>query len=227
MKKIFLSVFIIISQIVLSQIKKPVNLPHFDKSLFHFGFYFGINDKGYDIELKETPSLTYISQNGFNVGGIIDIRLNNNLNLRLEPGLSTNTKTIYFSENKFPGEDNEREISSTSIRVPLVLKFSANRIRNIRPYMLAGVAYDYNLSSNENNSKDNSEGEFRMKTKTFTYEVGLGCDIYLYYFKFSPSIRAVYGFNNELIQDDNIGDNWTDNIDLMKVKGVFLNFSFE
>jgi hypothetical protein len=129
---------------------------------------------------------------GFNVGLIVDLRLHKNLNLRLEPGLVSNTKKLVFNHltNSSIPQDSIREIGSTYLHVPFVFKFSTNRYKNIRPYILGGVSYDYNLSSNEMNQEDNSAGEFRMKTHNFMYEIGVGVDFYLYYFKFSPSIRV-------------------------------------
>ena len=106
---------------------------------------------------------------------------------------------------------------------------STDKYRNIRPYLLAGVSYDLNLSSNERNQDDNFAGEFRMKTHNFMYELGIGIDIYLHYFKFSPSIRGVFAINNELKYDNvaNGASQWTDPINFLGTRGLFLNFAFE
>ena len=103
------------------------------------------------------------STSGFNVGLIADLRLHKNLNLRLEPGLVTNTKQIFFNHLNSK-QDSIRDASSTFLHVPVLLKFSTDRYKNIRPYVLAGLSYDYNFSSNERNQDDNSAGQFRMKT---------------------------------------------------------------
>ncbi|MDP4599838.1 MAG: PorT family protein, partial [Polaribacter sp.] len=113
------------------------------------------------------------------------------------------------------------------LHVPLLLKFSTDRYKNIRPYVLGGISYDHNFSSNEANQDDNSAGEFRMKTHNFMYEVGIGIDIYLYFFKFSPSIRGVFAINNEVKYDDDPNSRWTAPINYMGTRGVFLTFAFE
>ena len=110
---------------------------------------------------------------------------------------------------------------------PVVFKFSTDRYKNIRPYLLGGVSLDYNFSSNEANQDDNSAGQFRMKTTNFMYEVGVGIDIYLAFFKFSPSIRGVFAINNEIKYDDDPNSRWTAPINFMGTRGVFLNFAFE
>ena len=152
--------------------------------------------------------------------------LHENLNLRFEPGLVTNSKNIYFHHIN-SAQDSVREVSSTFLHVPLVLKFSTDRYKNIRPYVLAGISYDYNFSSNEDNQDDNAAGQFRMKSSNFMYEVGMGIDIYLNFFKFSPSIRGVFAINNEIKYDDDANSQWTAPIHFMGTRGVFLNFAFE
>jgi outer membrane protein W len=149
--------------------------------------------------------------------------------LRLEPGLVSNTKIIVFNhlKNSSIPQDSIREIGSTYLHVPFVFKFSTDRYKNIRPYVLGGVSYDYNFSSNEENQEDNSAGQFRMKTHNFMYEVGIGVDFYLYYFKFSPSIRGVFAMNNEIKYDNDENSKWTAPVNFMGTRGVFLNFSFE
>lgn len=206
-------------------------LPSFDKRKIHYGFYLGLNKNDFKISLNDIASvpnanITVAPTSGFNVGIIADLRLHKNLNLRLEPGLMTNTKNIYF--NHLPlSRDSVREVSSTFLHVPLLFKFSSDRYKNVRPYVLAGVSYNYNFSSNEANQDDNSSGQFRMKTNNFMYEVGLGIDIYLYFFKFSPSIRGIFAINNELKYDKDSESKWTAPVNFMGTRGVFLTLAFE
>ena len=152
--------------------------------------------------------------------------MHNNISLRLEPGLSSNTKTLAFTHINGGAKDSIREVNSTYLRIPLLLKFNTNRLNNIRPYLIGGVSYDYNFSSNQDNPDDNYEGEFRMKKNNFTYEIGAGIDIYLPYFIFSPSIRGVFAINDELIRDKNSNSPWTGAVDYFGTRGVFINLAF-
>jgi hypothetical protein len=211
---------------LLAQREVIENLPNFDLDKVHWGYYLGVNNKGFKISyLDANKKITVEEASGFNVGLIGDLRLNNNLNLRLEPGLSTNTKKLYFPS--LPAQDSIRETGGTYFHFPLILKVSTNRYNNIRPYILGGVSYDYNFSSNEDNPDDNSGGEFRMKKHNFMYEMGFGIDFYLYYFKFSPSIRGVFAINNELKYDENPNSKWTGPVDFFGTRGIFINFAFE
>ena len=72
-----------------------------------------------------------------------------------------NTKNINFN-HLIASNEKTREISSTYLHVPLLLKFSTDRYKNIRPYVLGGLSYNYNFSSNEENQVNKSSGQFRM-----------------------------------------------------------------
>ena len=230
-KKVLLfGFFLMISAPFLAQ-KEPVeNLPTFDERKLHYGFYLGINQNDFKLNLRnstiENADITVEASLGFNVGLIADFRLHKNLSLRFEPGLMTNSKKVYFN-HVLTAQDSVREIGSTYLHVPLLLKFSTDRYKNIRPYLLGGISYNYNFSSNEANQDDNSSGQFRMKSSDFMYEVGLGIDIYLNFFKFSPSIRGVFAINNEIKYDTDPNSQWTAPINFMGNRGVFLTFAFE
>ncbi len=232
-KLLFLGFFGFITITSQAQNEKILNLPSFDKPKFHYGFYLGLNNNGYKVAYKPSTfdnldvEVEVESSIGFNVGLIADLRLHNNVNLRFEPGLMSNTKTLRFKH--IPGADNikTREVGATYLHLPLILKLSTNRLNNIRPYVLGGLSYDYNFSSNEKNSDDNFAGEFRTTTSNIMYEIGIGVDIYLNYFKFSPSIRGVFAVNNEIIYDNKSPSQWTDPIGYLGTRGVFLHLSFE
>lgn len=215
-----------------AQYDKIEHLSNFDKDVLRWGFYLGLNYNDFNISYKapdEFPD-AYVETDpkmGFNIGLIGDYRLHNNISLRLEPGLMTNTKTLYF-RHLSTKMDSVREASSTFLHIPLLLQFNANRIHNIRPYVVGGLAFDYNFSSNFDNPDDNFSGEFRMKKSNLLYELGVGMDFYFYYFKFSPSIRGVFAINKEL-KDDNNSDNspWTTPVDYFGTRGVFVKLTFQ
>lgn len=180
---------------------------------------------------------------GFNVGLVGNLRITEYIDLRFEPGLVYSKRDLkfpsalimdYYAKNvpleHLPSiqellNSSNKSISTTLIHLPLLVKFSALRTGNIRPYVLGGFSADLNLSSNHKSDDDNYEGVWRMKQWTTNYELGVGIDIYFEYFKFSPSIRGVFGLNDELIRDKNPDSPWTGHITSMKTKGIFLNFT--
>ena len=231
-----LSTFLI-SVSVFSQQRKVNQLPSFDKHELHWGFYLGWNNSDYKITYKENvfpnTSVELESKTGFNVGLIADMKINEHFNLRLEPGLISNESTMHFIDNGLPskpfGEYTSAKIESTYLHVPILLKYNAFRLNNVRPYLIGGFSYDYNFSSNQSSSDDNFSGQFRTQTHNFMYEVGFGFDFYFHYFKFSPSIRGQFAMTNEIYYDDpaNLESPWTDPIAFMGSRSLFIKLAFE
>ncbi len=230
MKKILLIILVLISFKSFSQSmfgKNPlINLENFDKQRIYFGFFLGFNV--YDFKIDKTLNNSDIQVNntaGFNVGLVADLRLQEYINLRFEPGLYYTQRDLNYTS--FTKEiDALREVKSTYIHFPLLLKFSSKRIGNVRPFILGGVSTTLNISSNSKSIDDNVQQIFRVQKWTQNYELGFGMDFYLEYFKFSPSIRGVFGLNDELIRDNNPNSPWTGNIDALKTRAVFINFTF-
>ncbi|AWG23583.1 PorT protein [Flavobacterium faecale] len=208
--------------------KDPIiHLENFQKQRVYFGYYLGFNSFDFKIDYKEAQPVDIIVKKttGFNVGIVGDLKLHEHINLRFEPGL-------YYAKRdlSFPGFTNEaerlREVSSTYIHFPLLLKFSAVRTGNIRPYLVGGISSTLNLSSNSKSKDDNKEQKFRVKPWTSNYELGFGIDIFSQYFIFSPSIRGLFGLKDELIRDNDPSSPWTSNIDSMKNRAILINFTF-
>jgi hypothetical protein len=207
--------------------EKILNKENIDKERWSWGYFLGFNmydfqikykDQGEDIAVEKSPS--------FNVGLIGNLRLNDYLDLRLEPGVVFANRNLDFPNFVNQG-DSFREVKSSYIHIPLLLKFSAKRINNFKPFVIGGASISHNLSSNEDNPQDNSAGQFRLKTQNYYYEVGFGIDFYFDYFKFTPSIRGVFGMGDELVRDEDISSPWTANIESLKTRGIFINFMFQ
>ncbi|WP_152285711.1 type IX secretion/gliding motility protein PorT/SprT [Flavicella marina] len=236
-RSILLVISILFITLSLTAQKRKVNqLPSFDKHEIHWGFYLGWNNSNYKLTYKENifpnTSVRFDNKTGFNVGLIGDVKINEFFNLRLEPGLISNESTIYFiDENNTGIFDNysSANIESTFLHVPILLKFSALRFNNVKPYLIGGFSYDYNFSSNQDSKDDNFSGQFRMQTHNFMYELGFGFDFYFHYFKFSPSIRGQFAMTNEIYYDDpaNGPSPWTDPIDFMGTRSLFIKLAFE
>jgi len=219
-----------------AQQKKVNQLPIFDKHEVHWGFYLGWNNSDYKLTYKENDfpntSVRFDNKTGFNIGLIADMKINNSFNLRLEPGLISNESTLYFLDNDNLGVfDNyaSTPIESTFLHIPILIKYSAMRLNNVRPYLIGGFSYDYNFSSNQDSADDNFSGQFRMQSHNFMYEVGFGFDFYFHYFKFSPSIRGQFALTNEIYYDDpsNGPSPWTDPIEIMATRSLFIKLAFE
>ena len=159
-----------------------LNKQNEDKKLLNWGYFLGLNQYDFKIEYKEdAPDILVSKSFGFNVGLIGELRINEFLDLRFEPGLHYGSRLMGF--NGFDDErDAIREVKSTYINFPVLL---------------------------------------------YNYELGFGIDFYLEYFKFTPSIRGVFALTDELVPDQDPNSPWTGNIESLKTRGLFINFTFE
>jgi hypothetical protein len=203
-----------------------------DNHLLRWGYFLGFSNFDFNFDYNQDLPDIYVKRStGFNVGLIGNLRINDYIDLRLEPGLYISTRDLTYSQTYFNGvasaSDLNREVKSTYIHLPLLVKFSTKRINNFKPFVVGGFSTALNLSSNENNPDDNSNGQFRTTKNTLFYELGFGIDFYLYNFKFTPSIRGAFSINDELVPDKDPISPWTSNINSMKTRAVFINFTFE
>jgi len=191
------------------------NIPTEDDKKLNWGYLLGLNRYGFAVEYEAgagaTDQVVVAEQTGFQVGLIGEYRLNNFSDLRLEPALVISSRTL---ENL----PNSPQAKSTYINLPVLMKVSTLRFANVKPYVVAGPSVSINLNSQENTEPDVNV----LKTKTFNYgyELGIGVDLYMPYFKFSPSIRGVFGQSNELVSD-------LPNVQGIYTRGVFLMLTFE
>ena len=72
-----------------------------DDYLFRFGYYLGINQVNFKAEYTRytLDQLEIQPQLGFNVGLFADLRILDNINLRVEPGMFTSQRNLTFPEN--------------------------------------------------------------------------------------------------------------------------------
>lgn len=243
-KTIVFIIFLCISNITLGQIFSDNKLKNdarggrgdIDDQFLSYGYYLGFNslDFLFNYRTNNHKDIEVKSGTGFNVGLIGNMKLGKHIDLRFEPGLTFTTRTLTYPESYTTIDldftdtvNSEREVKSTYVYFPLLLKFSTKRLGNFKPFVLAGASTAINLSSNEKSDDDNLAGKFRMKTNPAFLELGFGIDFYTHYFKFTPSIRGVFAVSDELVKDKDPNSPWTSNIASMKTRGFFINFTFQ
>ena len=206
--------------------------PYIDLRPMHFGIAVGMNLQ--DIEFKtEAPIVSDADRwnTGFSVGVLADMRLSNNLNLRIVPTMHFGAK--HLTLHKLDETDTygnprteTQDLKNTYLSVPVDLKFSAQRWNNIRPYMLAGVNGMVNLTNK-------SQEIVQLQRTDLMLEVGLGCDLYLPFFKLAPELKFCYGLGNRIdkshvadIKDD-YKKTYANSIKSGHTKMIVLTFYFE
>lgn len=225
-------------------------LETFDQQKFSWGFFLGANH--YDF--KFIPDPTYgVSESkgrnlveskgsyGFGAGLIGRMRLNESLDLRIEPGLHFVQRTLTFNtkENQrflnpsdpepvFSDAEMNRTLKSTYIDIPILIEFHGDRWYNSRPYAAAGINYLANLQSNEKSADDNSLQVFRTTTHNFGWSVEAGIQLYFYRFKLTPAFRGTFFMNNELIKDNpSTPPFWADALNSAQSRAFMFILKFE
>ena len=206
--------------------------PYIDLRPMHFGIAVGMNLQ--DIEFKTDAPIVCDADRwntGFSVGVLADMRLSDNLNLRIVPTMHFGAKhltLLKLDETDTHGNPRTetQDLKNTYLSVPIDLKFSAQRWNNIRPYMLAGVNGMVNLTNK-------SQEIVQLQRTDLMLEVGLGCDLYLPFFKLAPELKFCYGLGNRIdkshvadIKDD-YKKTYANSIKSGHTKMIVLTFYFE
>ena len=176
--------------------------PYYDDKLLHFGFSLGINFM--DFATPEATDTIGVRQSslvpGFSVGLIADLRLTRHLNLRFQPALHFGDRTISYKPKEgytlpFNSKYGDKiSIIAIPITLPIYLKWSADRERDFRPYVIGGGGVSLDVMPV-------SAQQSPVVPNYFNYfaEVGFGVDLYFSWFKLCPQLTYSIGFNNQLI----------------------------
>lgn len=187
----------------MAQKRKVENLPYGDQRRLHFGFSVGLNMQ--DMSFTHTGHVTESGESwyaevpsfspGFNVGLVGDLYLCNYLNLRFTPTMYFGNKSVEFRESTSSSYVLQ-DIKSNYLSFPILLKYSAKRINNYRPYIVGGVSPTWDISKKKNE---------KLKLQAYdTYlEIGLGCDIYLPFFKLIPELKFCLGLSDVIARKRN------------------------
>jgi hypothetical protein len=220
-------------QVLFGQKQKPKNESWYDEKLLHFGFSLGFNTMDFNI----TPSQEYLMQDslypevsilnpGINIQIVTDLRPARNMDIRFLPGVSFGQRVIRYYKNTELYNDDQR-LESSFLEFPLLLKYKGVRLNNVRPYVIGGLNYRYDLAAKKELDEDKPV-YIRLKRPDLYYEVGTGLDFYLTYFKLSVELKMSNGIRNILVDDPAPGHTQYNNaIERMKSQIWVLAFHFE
>ncbi len=222
-----------------AQEERVQNRPYTDLRPLHFGIVVGTNlqetefsNVGLTTLHTGEQSEIYCDQDswdmGFNVGVLMEARLNQHFAFRLAPQLYFGTHNFRFYNKLHPEENRDPKIQSMRtvyVGANFDIIFAAQRWNNHRPYIMAGLAPMINLTNNTNDY-------IQMKKSEVFAEVGLGCDIYLPFFKLRPELKFMYGLTNALdtkrdIKDDNPILPYASAVNKANNRMIVLSFYFE
>jgi hypothetical protein len=229
-----LSIFLILLPLLVSaQKQKPKNESWYDDRPLHFGFSVGFNTMDFNI----TPSLPNMQTDslypsvsilnpGINIQIVTNYRPGRYFDIRFLPGVSFGQRTIRFYKNR-EIENTDQRLESSFLEFPFLLKYKGSRLNNVRPYVVGGLNYRYDLAG----KKEYEEGKpiyLRLKRSDLYYEFGAGMDFYLPYFKLSVEIKMSNGLRDILVHDPHpTHPEYSNSIEKMKSQIWILAFHFE
>ena len=210
-----------------------LNRPYADLKPIHFGFSVGFHMQ--DLNISNNGFITPEGESwftevpayspGFCVNVLADMRISNHINLRCSPGMYFGNKKVHF-RNSITGDENTQNIKSNYVVVPIDIKYSATRYKNIRPYIVGGIMGILDVS------KKRPE-QLKLRDTDAMLTIGLGCDFYLPYFKLCPELKFCFGLRNLLnterpdLQDNPDMMKYTQSVSQIKSNMIVLTFYFE
>jgi hypothetical protein len=222
-----------------AQLRSQLNMTDHDNKLYHFGINIGINTSHFSFThhprflnplLNDSVNvIESINSSGINLAWLVNLNLSEHFDIRTYPlNLTFSEKAFEYSLNPFDpiaGESKAtiKKVQSITLSLPLMLKFSSDRIGNMKVYTLAGGRLDYDLASNAN--KRNAEQLIKLKPFDYSVEAGLGFHIYFPYFVLSPELRVNWGMSN--LHSRNPDMKFSSNVDQIYSRMISISLTVE
>lgn len=193
--------------------QKEIYRRNHDDLVYYFGLTLGYNysflhiDKSpkflqNDSILNAEPG----SSGGIAMGLMATARLSEHFQIRANPQLIIGgSKYISYNLLKSkPGEAlyQNQVLPSTLVSFPIQIKFNSDRIGNFRTYLLGGLKFDTDLSSNS--TARNVDDIIKLKANDIGFELGIGFNFYLPFVTVSPELKISNGLSNIHQLDPNL-----------------------
>ena len=182
--------------------------PAYDLRKISYGFSIGIHSSAYqvtyanqfvDSKYDTVHSVMAPWSQGFSLGLMVNLRLNEFLDLRLMPKGSFYDHRLEYNYTDRTHVD--QLIETVLMEFPLLLKYKSMRRGNVRMYMIGGFTPGFDFSGKNNAS---ASAVIDIKHSNLTMDAGLGFDFYFPFFKYSQEIRFSRGLPNLLGPDPSI-----------------------
>ena len=160
---------------------------------------------------------------GFSIGVIGGVTLVPQLELRLLPTLHLGDVPVAYTDGS---QEVERlSLRTSSLQLPLELKWAAVRWGNYRPFVAAGGYAALQLGTR-------SSELLHLRPIDYGLSIGAGCDLYFSFFKLSPQLTFHYGLANlhQTHRPDLQGDpriRFTEAVRGMATRALLFTLSFE
>ena len=164
---------------------------------------------------------------GYSLRLMATARLNKRWEIRTNPGLVLGIERQFTytlgSRQAYEEEKTVQKIQSNIATIPFHIKFNSDRIDNFKVYMLAGVKYDIDLSSNAKSR--NAETMVKLNRSYFGAEFGIGFNFFLPFVTVSPEIKFSNGLGDIHARDADL--KYSSVFDRLQSRMVFFTLHLE
>jgi hypothetical protein len=222
-----------------SQMRTQLNLPDHDSKLYHFGINLGLNKSHFSFThhpqfmngaINDSIAvIESINSTGINLAWLVNLNLSEHWDIRTYPlNLTFSEKAFEYTMRKFDPFLMEspvtvKKVQGITLSLPFLIKFSSDRIGNMKVFTTAGARIDYDLASNAN--KKNAEELIKTKALDYSIEGGIGFHIYFPYFVLSPELRVNWGLANLHSRNPNL--RFSSNVDQINSRMISFSVTVE
>lgn len=230
---VLIIIFLSVQSGLYAQKQKPKNASWYDDKYLHFGFSLGFNTMDFIITPSQAhfrtdslyPEVSRLNP-GINIQIVTNARLNDHFDLRFLPGVAFGQRNLRYYKNGVLYND-QQKLESSFLEFPFLLKYKGDRLNNVRPYVVSGINYRYDLAGKKEYD-DEKPVYIRLKRPDLYLELGAGMDFYLTYFKLSIEVKMSNGLGNVLVQQPAPGHpEFYNAIEKLKSQLWILSFHFE
>lgn len=205
-----------------------------DDMPYYFGLTLGynysflhINKSPYFLQNDSIMSAEPGSSGGIAMGLMATARLSDHWQVRANPQLIIGgSKYIAYTLSKTQAGEaafQNQTLPTTLVSFPFQLKFNSDRIGNFRTYLLGGIKFDTDLSSNS--TARNADDIIKIKQNDFGFELGIGFNFYLPFVTISPEIKISNGLSNLHKVDPNL--KYSRSLDQILSRMIVFSIHFE
>lgn len=185
--------------------QSQMHRPDHDDWSYYFGITLGYNNSHLHatkhprfLQSDSILSANPLSGGGINLGLHATLRISNYWQFRINPQLMLGgaQSIAYELGAARPGEPlvQKQVLPTTILALPMHFKFNSDRIGNFRAYLLGGVRYHYDMSSNA--TARNAEDLVKLRASDWGLEAGVGFNFFLPFVTISPEIKFSQGISN-------------------------------
>ena len=235
-----LAAFLLSPFFVAAQLRNDINMPDHDGKLYHFGINLGLNKSHFSfthhpqflnaaINGDSVMVIESVNSTGLNLAWLVNLNLSPHFDIRTYPLNLTFSEKAFEYNLTYPdvplGETKItlKKVQSIMLSFPFLIKFSSDRINNLKVYTIAGGKIDYDLASTAN--KKNADDLIKLKGFNYSVEGGIGFHIYFPYFVLSPELKVSWGMAN--LHSRNPGLKFSSNIDQIRSRMISFSLTVE